>query len=162
MPKGKGIGTALYLELRRDTFTNQLVFFPEFLNPATRKISPVTLMHRQVSKANPKKPWKFRFDSDACQPVRTIDPVEQTIKRDLPFDVAYDAAVSSLAQHDLQFDAILTGDWKLFGRPLGIEYTAVDLQSVARLENPDRFTARLDKARLEAGFGDSLWAEPNA
>lgn len=157
MPKGKGAGTGLYLEFRRSTYTNQFILIPQFLSPLERKVMNVTMIHRQVTKDNPKKPWKFRREETAVSGTRDIDPATGLIKRTMPLEVAFQEAAHDLATYNLHMQAMINGGWTLYQTPLGIEYTDVDLKDIARFETPQALMRRVENARSEAGFDKLLY-----
>lgn len=157
MPKGKGAGTGLYLEFRRENYTNQFILIPQFLSPLERKVMNVTMMHRQVTKDNPKKPWKFRREDSNVTAARDIDPLTGLIKRTMPLEVAFNEATHDLAQWNLYMQAMTSGGWALYKTPIGIEYTTIDLRDIAKFDTPGALMRRLDNARIEAGYDKLLY-----
>jgi len=157
MPKGKGAGTGLYLEFRRDTYTNQFILIPQFLSPLERKVMNVTLIHRQVTKDNPKKPWKFRREDSSVTSPRDVDATTGLIKRTMPLEAAFQEATHDLAQWNLYMQAMASGGWTLYKTPIGIEYTAIDLKEIAKLETPQALMRRVENARVESGFDKLLF-----
>jgi hypothetical protein len=149
MRNDKVVGTALYIEIRRDGFTNQFILTPELV--VSGKAVPMVLRTRVVSAANPRKPWSKR----PSPKVSTIQEIEDGNKS---LEDAVAGAVLRLEPYHDYFDNLKEGNWTLYNEPLAVQMTAVDAQDIADGGTPESLIRRIGAARIDAGYGESLWA----
>jgi len=145
-------GRALYLEFRRDGYTNQFIFTPEISDPVTKTVIPLGLLSRQISATNPRRQWRHRFSSVES----TLDPSGRTF-----LHLAVTQAVEQAAQRVDVFlsyiNSMHLGGWTLYRQPLAVEVSAMDVADFAAQNTPNALIRRVDRARAEANFDKSYW-----
>lgn len=148
MSVSKSVAKSLYLEFRRENHTAQVILTPPTNNPVSGKFESAHVLNRQISDANPRRPWKF-YTSDNPSDLGLAATMEDGAKRSLPI-------VNELSSF---FSGFYAGGWALYQTPLVIEMSQDDLTAIASKETPNALIRRVIRARTEAGFSDSLWDE---
>jgi len=142
----KSVAKSLYLEFRRENHTAQVILTPPINNPVAGKFEPAHVLNRQISDANPRRPWKF-YTSDNPSDLGFATTLEDGAKRSLPI-------VNELSSF---FSGFYAGGWALYQTPLVIEMSQDDLTAIASKETPNALIRRVVRARTEAGFSEELW-----
>ena len=139
---------ALYLELRRDNNTSQVLLIPQVTNPSKGKTQKSKLITRQISSHNPRRSWRYySFKSvpllePSADPMRSLVDAQPLTSEIGPFLSGYSA-----------------GGWKLIYQPLAVEMSSDDLNDVWDANTPNALMRRVLKARAEAGFPEALFDE---
>jgi hypothetical protein len=139
---------AMYLELRRENATSQVLLIPQVTNPSKGKTQKSKLITRQISTSNPRRSWRYYSFKTVPLLEPTASPVRalmdaQTLTNEIgPFLAGYSA-----------------GGWKLVYQPLAVEMSSDDLNDVWDANTPNALMRRVLKARSEAGFPDALFDE---
>ncbi len=137
---------ALYLELRRDQATSQVLLIPQVENAVKGKTQKSKLITRQISSSNPRRSWRYYsfktvpLIEPAALPTRALTDVKPLLDEIGPFFAGYS-----------------TGGWKLVGQPLAVDMSADDLNDVWDANTPNALMRRVLKARSEAGMPDELF-----
>jgi hypothetical protein len=142
----KSVAKSLYLEFRRENHTAQVILTPPTNDPVSGKFESAHVLNRQISDANPRRPWKF-YTSDNPSDLGFASTLEEGAQRSLPI-------VNELSSF---FSGFYAGGWKLYQTPLVIEMSQDDLTSIASKETPNALLRRVLRARTEAGFSEDLW-----
>lgn len=139
---------ALYLELRRDNHTSQVLLIPQVHNAVKGKTQKSKLITRQISSYNPRRSWRYYSFKTVplLEPVadwsRSLTDVHPLMAEITPFFSGYSA-----------------GGWKLAYQPLAVEMSADDINDVWDANTPNALLRRVLKARKEAGFPEALFDE---
>ena len=139
---------ALYLELRRENNTSQVLLIPQVTNPSKGKTQKSKLITRQISSANPRRSWRYySFKTvpllePTADSVRALVDAQPLIGEIGPFLAGYSA-----------------GGWKLVYQPLAVDMSTDDLNDVWDANTPNALMRRVLKARSEAGFPEALFDE---
>lgn len=151
MRNDKVVGTALYVELRKEGYTSQFLLTPEVV--VDGKVVPFTTRSRVVSAEHPRKPWTGR-------PSPTVSSLEQVEAGETELEEAAKAAVTRLQPYLGYFENLAAnGDWELYMEPLAVQMTAEDARQVASAGTPEALIRRIQSARVEANYGEPLWDE---
>lgn len=142
----KSVAKCLYLEFRRENHTAQVILTPPVDNPVAGKFESAHVLNRQVSDANPRRPWKF-YTSSNPNDLGLAATAEDGAKRSLPI-------VNELSSF---FSGFYAGGWALYQTPLVVEMSQDDLSTIANKETPNALIRRVLRARTEAGFSEDLW-----
>lgn len=139
---------ALYMELRRETATTQVLLVPQVTNPSKGKTQKAKLLTRQISSTNPRRSWRYYS-------FKTVPLLEKTTE---PERALADAKplLDEIGPFLAGFSA---GSWKLIYQPLAVEMSTDDLNDVWDASTPNALMRRVLKARGEAGFPEALFDE---
>lgn len=148
MTTKKSVGTALYMELRKHSHTAQILLIPSLQNPVASKQEPMRLLTRQISSVNPRRAWRFYTSSVRHEELPT-DSLE----------VATNAVVDYVKDIEAYIAGFASGGWALYQQPIAVEMSTDDLTDVAGANTPNALIRRVLRARAEAGFEESLYAE---
>lgn len=143
-------GKALYLELRRGDYTNQIIITPEGTS-ATGKYVPITTYRRRISALSPRKTWKH---------VSTIFSSERGLDGTL-VQLGKEHALATVADRlthtDSLFVQLVSGNWKVYKQPIVVEVTPEDLDEVRMGKTPYKILARITRSRRKLGFPEELF-----
>lgn len=142
----KAVATALYLEFRRENHTAQVILTPPVHNAVADKFENASVLNRQISDENPRRPWKF-YSSENSSDLGFATSVEDATTRSLPI----------LNELSSFFAGFVAGGWVLYQTPIAVDMSQDDLNDVSARETPNALIRRILKARAEAGFSEDLW-----
>jgi hypothetical protein len=156
----KYVGKALYLEFRKGVNTAQIIFTPEGIDSEGAYV-PAGTWRRQISTWSPKKPWK-------CYPAGSADFVtrrkgEATSDKALSnatLDEALELGAEISNEVSVTLNNLFNNDWKLFDKPVVLDFSQEDLSNTRAWETPSALIRRILRARKELGFPDELISEP--
>lgn len=151
-------GKALYLELRKENYTYQIVVTPPAIDVEGNYV-PASVMERRISSWHPRRNWNF-----ASVPTNA----EFTLAR---------TAVGGFEQLDLEtaqhigakhiqrllartLDSLFHKGWTLFKQPVAVETTYKDLALVKSGKTSNDLVRRIERSRKAFGFPEALFDEP--
>ena len=145
------IGKALYLELRKGTGAYQMVFVPGYRDPRDGERKLPVVLKRQVSKSSPRKQWKIAKtwgygDADLRKKIE-ITPRPDAVEA--MFTNSVNTVMSQLYHQG----------WKLNKQPITVEVSEEDAMKTHDGKTPPALIRRIDKARIELGFGEQYYNE---
>ena len=149
------VGKALYLELRRGDYTNQIIITPEGLT-ASGKYVPTTTYRRRISALSPRKTWKHVSSVYATE--RNIDGTLYALDR----DHALATVADRLSHTNSLFTQLIAGNWKVYKQPIVVEVTKDDLEDVRMGKTPYKILARITRSRRKLGFAEELFDAASA
>ena len=141
------VGRALYLELRRDTETSQVILTPQLKNPLKDSILKPYIISRNLHPDTQRKGWRYSsgprntYSGDAIDFADGIKMMASQIEWAAPLLVGYEA-----------------GGWKIVNKPLVVDMTIEDAINVAQKVTPSALLRRIMKSRAEAGFPEKVQA----
>lgn len=144
------VGKALYLELRRENYTNQIIITPEGLTP-TGAYVPMTTYRRRISDISPRKTWKQM--SSMFYSV----PDEASKIPQLGEEHALATFADRMSYNKNLFEQLVNGHWTIFKTPITVEVTAEDLEDVRSSKTPYKILARITRSRRKLGFPEDLY-----
>jgi hypothetical protein len=154
--KKDSAGKALYVEFRKAGYTYQFILTPEAT--FNGQFYPVHFMRRNMNSFQSRKNWAI--DATRHLPSPPLDASGD-------FAQASDAEAKSMAELKLQFVKSTLSDlfykeWKVFKNPIAVEVTYEDLDLIAQKKTPQALIRRIQRSRVEFGFGEDLvsTAEP--
>lgn len=139
-------GKALYIEMRRDNYTSQVIIVPQVFNSTKGKTQKSKALTRQISSWSPRKQWSYY----SFKAVPMIEKTTDT-KRALQ-DIS--SMVSEMGPY---FAGSVNGGWEIYKTPIVIELSNEDINDVWDAKTPNALMRRLLKARTEAGFPEELF-----
>jgi hypothetical protein len=142
----KSIAKALYLELRKGYRTAQIIVIPGFAETSTTPSNPMQVLTRQISEAHPRKSWRF-YSSNVPTNIYKTDEVQLGISQTVPF----------IQDIEHYFRGFADANWDLYKSPIAIELTYDDVREVSTHNTPQAFMRRLNRARVGAGYDESLF-----
>jgi hypothetical protein len=147
------IGRALYLELRRENSTNQIIVIPEGMTTTGRYV-PMSTYRRRISESQPRKTWRavtslFRTE---------IDPSGEKLVK-LAKDHALATVDDRMGYNLGLFNQLINAGFKVHGQPFVVDVTREDMDDVWNGKTPYKILARITRSRKALNFGDALWAE---
>lgn len=142
----KAVGKALYLELRKGYRTAQIIVIPGFAESSTSPSVPMQVLTRQISATHPRKSWKF-YSSNVPTNIYKTDEVQLGISQTVPF----------MQDIEHYFRGFADANWDLYKAPVAVELTYDDIREVSTHNTPQAFMRRLNRARVGAGYDESLF-----
>lgn len=142
----KAVGKALYLELRKGYRTAQIIVIPGFAESSTSPSVPMQVLTRQISATHPRKSWKF-YSSNVPTNIYQTEEVQLGISQAVPF----------IQDIEHYFRGFADANWDLYKAPVAIELTYDDIREVSTHNTPQAFMRRLNRARVGAGYDESLF-----
>ena len=155
------VGKALYLEFRKGVNTAQIILTPEgILSDGT--YVPVSTWRRQISTWSPKKPWRvYQAGSpEFIERRNTAVASDKAIPQELDADLAKQIGFDLLSDLSETLNNLYNSDWKLFERPIVLDFSQEDLANTKAWETPSALVRRILRARKELGFPDELIETP--
>lgn len=153
-------GKALYLEIRKDNYTYQIVVTPPAID-IEGKYVPTSVMERRISSWHPRKNWHFssvpsNFGGDFALPRSADGNFEQ---------VDAVAAQAIGAKHikrllAVTLDSLFHKGWTLFKQPVAVEVTYKDLALIKSGKTSNDLVRRIERSRKAFGFPEALFDEP--
>lgn len=155
MPRGKGIlGHALYFEFRKSENTQMRFFTQGVFDAASGSLVEPQMIARVISPAAPKRKWRYKpiegTELDVDRTKKQLLEVEDVLRAK--------AAVNPLLQA-ISKEVQVANDhgWQNIGRPLVIEMTANDVESIRLMRTPEALIRRLMNARLDSGYPEAIF-----
>lgn len=142
------VGKALYLELRRDTETSQVILTPQLKNPLKDSILKPYIISRSLNANTQRKAWRYSsgprnsYSGNAIDFVDGIQMMKEQLKWVSPLLVGYEA-----------------GGWKIVNKPLVVDMSHDDSVDIAKKVTPSALLRRIMKSRSEAGFPEKVQVE---
>jgi hypothetical protein len=151
-------GKALYLELRKDNYTYQVVVTPPAINVEGNYV-PACLMERRISSWHPRRNWNF-----SSIPTNADYAIERTAVGGFA-QIEVDAAQAIGAQHinrllSRTLDSLFHKGWTLFKQPVAVETTYKDLELIKSGKTSNDLVRRIERSRKAFEFPEALFAEP--
>jgi hypothetical protein len=151
-------GKALYLELRKDNYTYQIVLTPPAIDVAGEPV-PMCMMERRISSWHPRRNWNFSSvptNGDFALARTAVGSYEQ-------IDVL--AAQHTGANHvhrvlSRTLDSLFHKGWTLFKQPVAVETTYRDLDLIKSGKTSNDLVRRIERSRKAFGFPEALFDEP--
>lgn len=149
------LGTGVYLEARRihngTTYTAQIIFLPEVVAGVSR--TPMTMIHRRLTSAFPKKTWKqYMSGTTAPKALLTTPAMEAPTPRDSR-DIAAEQVASFALKH---MQTLAKAEYKAVGEPAYFQYTREDAEAVRIGKTPYKVIGRINKLRKEFKYPEDL------
>jgi hypothetical protein len=145
----KAVAKALYVELRKNHRTAQIIVVPGFAETSTTPSSPARLLTRQISHLNPRRSWRF-YTSPMPTNLYEADDVAIGVAQVAPF-------INDIEHY---FRGFADSGWETYKTPIAIELTYDDIREVSESTTPQAFIRRLNRARIGAGFDEALFESP--
>ena len=142
------VGKALYLELRRQTETSQVILTPQLKHPLKDSILKPYIISRNLHTDTQRKSWRYSsgprnsYSGEAIDFADGIKMMGTQIEWVAPLLVGYEA-----------------GGWKIVNKPLVVDMSHDDATDVANKVTPSALLRRIMKSRKEAGFPEKVQAE---
>lgn len=148
--KKDSAGKALYVEFRKAGYTYQFILTPEAT--FNGQFYPVHFLRRNMNAWQSRKNWAI----DATRHLAT-PPVDESGN----FAPASEEEAKSLGELKLTFVKTVLSDlfykeWKVFKNPIAVEVTYEDLDIIAQKKTPQALIRRIQRSRVEFGFGEEL------
>lgn len=148
--KKDSAGKALYVEFRKAGYTYQFILTPEA--NFNGQFYPVHFMRRNMNAFQSRKNWAI----DATRHIAT-PPMDASGN----FAQASDVEAKSASELKLTFIKSTLSDlfykeWKVFKNPITVEVTYEDLDAIAQKKTPQALIRRIQRSRVEFGFGEEL------
>lgn len=150
-PSSSVVGKALYLELRRGNYTNQILITPEGVT-ANNHYVPTSTYRRRISDISPRKTWKQAITMFASERTPEANRFVQ-----LGTEHALATVPDRLAHTNSLFTQLIAGNWKLYKQPIVVEVTQEDLDDVRMGKTPYKILARVTRSRRKLGFAEELF-----
>jgi hypothetical protein len=151
-------GKALYLELRKDNYTYQVIVTPPAINVEGNYV-PACVMERRISSWHPRRNWNF-----SSIPTNADYAIERTAVGGFTQIEVGDAQKIG-AQHinrllSRTLDSLFHKGWTLFQKPVAVETTYKDLELIKSGKTSNDLVRRVERSRKAFGFPEALFAEP--
>ena len=151
-------GKALYLELRKDNYTYQIVVTPPAIDVAGEPV-PACLMSRRISSWHPRRNWGFAsvpLNGDFALQRSAVGEFEQV-------DVLNAQHIGANHINRLlstTLDSLFHKNWVLYKQPVAVETTYKDLALVKSGKTSNDLIRRIERSRKSFGFSEELFDQP--
>jgi hypothetical protein len=153
--KKDSVGKALYLEFRKDQYTYQVIITPHAISFENEIVSPA-FMRRRVSIWHPRRNWQIDKLSRAIVPNRDAYGAFENN----PIEVGVENYAENIYGYiKSQFNNLLAQDWKLYERPLVVEFSYEDLSAIQSGKTPNQLYRRIERSRKAVSWSESLFNE---
>lgn len=148
-------GKALYLEFRQGMYTFQTI-----LVPATQDLSgnivPAVYIRRRISEFQPRKKW--HIDKSMTAPLGRFarDEFTGNFKAIADPDALKDFVGVQFAMTTYQFSQLIRQAWTLYKKPLAVEFSYEDLETLKSGKIANGLYRRIERSRLNQGWDASL------
>ena len=151
-------GKALYLELRKDNYTYQVIVTPPAIDVEGNYV-PASMMERRISSWHPRRNWQF-----SSVPTNRDYAIERDAAGGFT-QIEVDGAQAIGAQHINRLlartlDSLFHKGWTLFKQPVAVEATYKDLALVKSGKSSNDLVRRIERSRKAFGFPEALFDEP--
>ena len=154
------VGKALYLELRKDNYTYQMIITPPAFSQDGTAI-PACVMERRLSSWHPRKNWQF-----ASVPTTGNFAIERNADGEIKEqDLNRAQYVGAEHIHRLvsrTLDSLVHRDWKLFKQPITVEATFKDVELIKSGKTSNELVRRIERSRKAFNFPEELFNQPVA
>lgn len=147
--KDKVVGKALYVEMRNNASTYQMLITPDGVSENGRAV-PAMMYRRQISKLSPRRGWKTY--SLPTLPLNAFGGYEQVTK-----DLASPQAIERLSHLEITFRQLASYNYKVYKQPIVVEVSQADLEEVRYSKTPYKVLGRITRVRKTLGFGETLF-----
>jgi hypothetical protein len=147
----KAVAKALYLELRKGYRTAQIIILPGFAETTTAPAISVQILSRQISSSHPRRSWRF-YRSNVAPNLYKVDEISIGISQVVPF----------IQDIEHYFRGFADAGWETYKTPIAVELTYEDVREVSECNTPQAFMRRLNRARVGAGYDESLFHTPES
>lgn len=153
------VGKALYLELRKDNYTYQMIITPPATN-AEGGVIPACVMERRLSSWHPRKNWNFSSvptTGDFVLPRQASGEFQQET------DLNRVKHISATHLHRLvskTIDSLIHRDWKLLKQPITVEATYKDVELIKSGKTSNELVRRIERSRKAFNFPEALFDAP--
>jgi hypothetical protein len=148
MATKQAVGKALYIELRRETETSQLILTPQLKNPLKDSLVKPYIISRHMTNLTKRKGWRYTSGprvpllDKTGDTLRAIEMVSPMLKWASPLLNGYQA-----------------GGWKVVNKPLFVEMSNDDVIDIIEKKTPAALLRRIMKSRGEAKYPESVLVE---
>lgn len=143
MEKGKAVqGVALYGEFSRLHATTQMVILPDGYTSEGNLVN-ATIMRRTVTKHSPKKQW--RFDRLASTELQISDDESKAA-----------AGYDRMQYAATLFEQLIRGEWKLVKKPILVEVSMKDYDTIRDGKTPTKLIYRISQSRNALDYPEDL------
>lgn len=139
-------GIGVYAEFSRPRQTVQVVVVPDGFDNEGRQVN-ASLIRRQITDTTPKKQWKF-----AALPASGVESIRDDER------LAY--AEGRLRYASGLFDQLVAGGWTLVQKPILVEVSRKDYDSIRSHKTPTKLLYRVYQSRKALGFPEELIQTP--
>lgn len=139
-------GVGVYAEFVRDNATTQIIIVPEGYT-SDDKIVGASIIRRTITEHTPKKQWKFSRLANA----ETVSHTPALVDAD---KVAY--ADERMRYAATLFDQLVRGGWSLIKKPILVEASKKDYDSIYVSKTPTKMIYRISQSRTALDFPADL------
>lgn len=139
-------GVGVYAEFVRDNATTQIIIVPEGYT-SDDKIVGASIIRRTVTEHSPKKQWKFSRLAN----VETV-----AVSPALLDDMKVQYADERMRYAATLFDQLLRGEWNLVKKPILVEVSKKDYDSIFVSKTPTKMIYRISQSRVALDFPADL------
>jgi hypothetical protein len=104
------------------------------------------VLSRQISETHPRKSWRF-YSSPVPTNIYKIDELVLGVSQAAPF----------ILDIEHYFRGFADAGWDVYKTPIAVELTYDDVREVSTQNTPQAFMRRLSRARVGAGYDESLF-----
>lgn len=140
-------GVAVYAEFARNGATTQVIVTPDGYS-SNGNVVPATIVRRTVSEHTPKKQWRFSRLTNGDS------HLESFVSSGDEYKTRY--ADERLRYASNLFHQLLVGDWALVKKPILLEVSKIDLDSIALSKTPTKMIYRINQSRSALDFPADL------
>ena len=151
--KKDAVGKALYLEFRKDQYTYQVVITPHAIT-LENEVVPPAFIRRRVSVWHPRRNWQLDKLNRVETPTRDADGNFEQNSVEVGVENFAETAYGFIKG---QFNNLLAQDWKLYERPLVVEFSYEDLTAIRDGKTPNQLYRRIERSRKAVSWSDELF-----
>ena len=143
------VGKAVYMELRNNGYTYQIIITPDGVSSTGRAV-PATMYRRRLSVNEPRKTWRtFGLPS---LPLDSFGAYEYKDE-----EYVMNMAYSRLEHIANTMNQIKSYGYQLYKAPLIIEVSQEDIEQIRVSKTPYKILGRVTRVRRTLGFSEELF-----
>lgn len=151
----KAVANALFVEFREGDRSYHFLFTPPVVEPGSDRVVPSHMLTRQLSPSKTRTKWKDRQDMNSAE--LSIPRGAKKIAQSASLNEAMEKAIAQTDRYVALIETTAVSGWTLFKEPVLVEMTEDDTMALATNRTPEALVRRAYKARLGAGYPESLW-----
>lgn len=154
-------GKALYLEFRQGVYTFQVIFTPHTIGLDGNLVAQ-SYLRRRVSTFQPRKKWSIDVGY-----LQHFDDFERNPFTGQFLEIGDPERANKFAgifyhQATYQINQLVRQDWKLYQKPLVVEFSYEDLGNIRNGKFPTGLYRRIERSRKNLGWSESIVETPVA
>lgn len=147
-------GKALYLEFRKEQYTYQTIATPVSVLADKSGIVSFSILRRRISVWHPRRNWSHDLSREKTFARDAYGEFEKTSNLEDANEKANKILGGVYGNH---WSSLVNQEWQIFKKPLAVEFTYEELDTIASGKMPVSLYRRIERVRKNQGWGEDLF-----